>query len=925
MSEENNNNVKENGFFDRPDPLERYTPDGKIFPNMKEKKAGRGPGGCLLIFLLVVLIPTLCYLLTRIPRMYRERQEEKQTKEEMKAGEEALEWSLKQYYGLDKTDYEFKGFQTEFPGYRGTFYVNDQPYQAYFVYPDRLETDYLAEKFRDGLSELMLSRIQESNLFLGYQRANVSFSFNRLPAWVSEKEIEDYLNGKTIGQVKWTDVQTNIYMDFTSADETVFSIFPSAADFYDELMLGELGFKLDVLTVSCYSKPDHEVLARKVFHLGEGLDVQTARVLYENDRELRDEFESSFVEMLERDYGISVRNVIMQGLVLSEDKKHAFVRFRYGDSLYEAYYAGTSPECESGWWTNLYYGAFIDAAQKYLFAKTDGSRVFQNYNGISVSARAVKSMSGFGERKVLPSHVGPEEIAACFKGTADRSTWKSVGTVFYEITVYVNKRDDLPAAINHFIPNTAGACCKMSLKSLRAYEGTPTDKGELLCAFSEWGPEDTKVSFNLGGKEITIVDWWSGEDWTRPESAYDEDFLDYLSEAERNNGFKINRKNPVAGTDNMYLESVALSIMNNKPEGQIITFESRQIAAFLRSGLLADVKNCGSIDWDDLKWNAQVKQIMTINGGMYGFAPDQYWVSLGAGAPSAGIGVFFNTELFKQFNVSPNLPYNLQKEGKWNWDEFEMLCSRLTCDTNNDDQIDVYALSVAAGTLANTALLANDTSIIAKNSENGLLINNSEDDKVKEAFAFTEELYREGYIVPAPNPLNDFGWEKKEFYEGRTAMYIGEEAEGFETFREHSPELQYGFVCFPSGPSASGYRSIQNPYIMAVPDCPSVTKDMSDIMAVYDFYTTCPTLYKDRDSVWVDLYEERIRDEEAALTFAIMLKDGVRRMNPGILIPDYDSGSWPEELQSGRNVDEIINSWSPKWDKGIDDFNQKFQ
>ena len=48
-------------------------------------------------------------------------------------------------------------------------------------------------------------------------------------------------------------------------------------------------------------------------------------------------------------------------------------------------------------------------------------------------------------------------------------------------------------------------------------------------------------------------------------------------------------------------------------------------------------------------------------------------------------------------------------------------------------------------------------------------------------------------------------------------------------------------------------------------------------------------------------------------------------MNPGILIPDYDSGSWPEELQSGRNVDEIINSWSPKWDKGIDDFNQKFQ
>ena len=83
MSEDNNNNVKENGFFDRPDPLERYTPDGKVFPNMKEKKAGGGPGGCLLIFLLVVLIPTLCYFLTRIPRMYRERQEEKQTKEEM--------------------------------------------------------------------------------------------------------------------------------------------------------------------------------------------------------------------------------------------------------------------------------------------------------------------------------------------------------------------------------------------------------------------------------------------------------------------------------------------------------------------------------------------------------------------------------------------------------------------------------------------------------------------------------------------------------------------------------------------------------------------------------------------------------------------------------------------------------------------------
>ena len=920
MSEENTTNESKQDYTDRPKPLDADMFTNDMYPRIGQKKTGDGSlKGYLVIFCLLIGF-LLVLPVFRIPEWNHDRQEAK----DEKIARESLEWSLKQYYGLDKGDYAWDGeFVKMYSGYRCNFIVNGQIYSAEYHSSDWKETDYLVAKFQDGLRGQLLQNIRESNLFPGHVKENVTFTFNKLPIWVTETEIEDFLAGKTNRMEKWKEIETNLGIEFFSKDETVYGVMPSAATFYDALKLGDIGFNVKGLTVSCSMWPIPTdgytgLITSKSFCLPD--DVTKAREMMAEQEPIRTEFRNSFIRMMKEDYGIGRVDLEVVDVTLSENLKCARVQFLYQGGDYDAYSVEESAEGASVWWTNLYYESFIKAAREYLFQKTDASGMFHNYNGISVSARSSKVLKGFGERKVLPSWIGREEVKGCFRSDSDRSLWKLI-TVDYEINVYASDESDFTESWKRFVPNTADACCTMNMSSLNGYLGTPDNV--TLFGTSAYGEDNTStpVYCNFEGAEITILDWWSDENWREIGDAYKAAVMNALSEAERDFNFTLNRRNPVADTGNSYLETVALSIMNNTSEGQIITFKSREIASFLRSGLLADVKNAASINWDDEKWNAQVKQIMTVNGGLYGFALD-------ISDDSAGIGVYFNPEIFKMLNISPDLPYDLQKEGKWNWEEFTKLCGRLTCDTNNDDQTDIYALSVKAGMLADAAFLSNDTSIIAKDGKTGLLVKYNNDSKVTQALNFVETLYREEYIAPAPNPMNDYDWAKKTFYDCRTAMYIDEEYVGYTEIRVNAPSVRYGFVCFPYGPSAGSLRSIQYPNIMAVPACQSVKKDITAALTAYDIYTTVPDFYDpEGDYIWKKnydwrhAYDERIIDQ----TIRIMVTQAPKRMNPAILIPDYDYDTWAEELMNGKDAETVMNSWSTKWNEQIEDFNVKFK
>ena len=925
MSEENTANKSKQDYIDNPNSFDVDMFTNDMYPKIGAKKSEGGClKGCLVFFCMLVAGFLFVLLVLLISERIRDRKQERQGAKDKEIAKESLEWSLKQYYGLDKGDYAWDGeFVKMYSGYRCNFVVNGQIYSAEYHSSDWKETDYLVAKFQDGLREQLLQNIRESNLFPGHVKENVTFTFNKLPTWVTETEIADFFAGNTNRMDKWKEIETNLGIEFFSNDETVYGVMPSAATFYDALKLGDIGFNVKELTVSCSVWPiptdgNTGLVAWRSFQLPD--DVTKAREMMAEQEPIRHQFRNSFTRMMREDYGIDRGDLEIVDITLSESMTYAKVQFCYKDKTYDAYSVGESIESPSGWWTNLYYDSFIKAAREYLYHKAVASGMFPDYNGIAVSARSSKVLKGFGERKVLPSWIGEEEIKDCFRSASDQLKWKEL-TVRYEIDIYVAGESDLTDNWKRYVPNTADACCTLEMSNLNGYVGTP-NKATLLGSSAYIADRTNKpVSYNFEGTEITILDWWSDENWRKAQNQYEEIFLDEFTDSEELYHFTLNRKNIVADTGNSYLETLTLSIVNNVPEGQIITLKSREIATLLRSGLLADVKTA-SVNWDDEKWNAQVKQIMTINGGLYGFAPNNNYISVGSGSYSAGIGVVFDPKVFHTLNISTSLPYDLQKEGKWNWEEFTRLCGRLTCDTNNDDQTDIYALSVKAGTLAEAALLSNDASIITKERDTGLLVKYENNPAALAALNFVETLYKNGYIVPEPNPADDYKWPQTAFRKGNVAMYIAEEEEAYEVLQI---SMMFGFVSFPYGPDAGRARSLQSPHIMAVPSCSSIAKDIPAAIAAYDIYTTAPLMYGG-DSIWMGPYDRKYLDERIITeTLRIMLVDGQKRMNPAILIPDYDYDTWAEELMNGKDLETVMNTWSPKWNEQIEDFNVKFK
>ena len=420
------------------------------------------------------------------------------------------------------------------------------------------------------------------------------------------------------------------------------------------------------------------------------------------------------------------------------------------------------------------------------------------------------------------------------------------------------------------------------------------------------------------GIEVFLLDWWSNpETWRTPNNQYQTVFFDMLADAEETYNFKFNRKNAEYGWGNNYIEATTLSITNNKPDGQIVTMDNRWIASLLSNGQFTDVSKVSTVDWSDEKWNARVKEVMTINGGLYGFA---------AGT-EARTGVFFNKGIFKQFNVDPELPYDLQKEGKWSWEEFSKLCKQLTKDTNNDDVTDVYAVCGQDYIVAYGAMQSNGVFVIEKES-NGLLKVNASDSKVIDALNFVTSLRTDGYMFPRPETVDGSNWDffKKAFYDGKSAMYIEEEWADTQEIRVNAPELDYGFVCFPYGPAEGKLVSIIRENILFVPSCPATADVVEDILFAYNIYTSTPEEYKGDDAIWQSSYDWKFNDERAVNeTIRLMVKDLPQLMYAATLLPQFGDESWPAELQAGSTVAEVLESWTPKWETEVGDFNAKFK
>lgn len=426
--------------------------------------------------------------------------------------------------------------------------------------------------------------------------------------------------------------------------------------------------------------------------------------------------------------------------------------------------------------------------------------------------------------------------------------------------------------------------------------------------------EEDAEARDLGGQTIVIADWWSGNEEGTDESnyritdtTYQEEYWDYQDEMMEKYNYKLIRQTKSSWAD--MAQDAMLSITTNNPLGDIIVLDSGSVASLLDKGMFADVSNVSEFDFSDEKWNQAVLEVMTVGDAVYGFA----------GSTEPRTGVFYNKELFKQAGLDENLPYTMQADGTWTFENFTDLCKKLCMDTDNDGTYDVYAIASFSADFFAAALLANGTDVITKADDGSLMVNTS-DPAVLEALNWGRELYDLGYHMPQPED-SEWNWFVKAFQEGQVAMRVCEE---YNVSEINQYDFDFGFVCFPQGPSADSLISIVRENILVIPSCFD-DQHISDTAFAYNIYTSDVPGYEDDDTAWKASYETLFKDEQAVSeTLNNMINVLPQKMSSTILLPDY-AKDWCYSIDAGSATPaEVMEEYTSQWDAMVSEFNEKF-
>ncbi len=445
--------------------------------------------------------------------------------------------------------------------------------------------------------------------------------------------------------------------------------------------------------------------------------------------------------------------------------------------------------------------------------------------------------------------------------------------------------------------------------------GTPSltkGPGTTITPIPTERPEEVR---NLKGMQIIIGDTYSPEMTPIPISAYEQTVQAIREEEMQKYNFTI-RSVKVADPEEME-EIYISSVENGEPVAQVFELDCRFLAKPMAQGLFYDLATLEELDFTNNYWNDSVRKVMTKGNSIYGMRAERL-------EPCGGF--FWNKRLFKEAGLDPNLPYDLQAVGEWNWTKLEEICKVLTRDKDGDGKTDVYGTcSDSMDTLQ--CLVSSTGKDFLAVDEDGMIYNNCKDDDVMKAMEFAAELYEKGYEMPRPADVEE-DWHITMFQQGKAAMQFGEES-------LCRPEGPYGAECMTD---AIGFVSLPKPdgqkenytyvygNVWVIPSCYD-KETATDIAFAFNQYTvktqereadetyTAPYEYDDyashfyRPGVY-SVYDERVcqetlpryNDGETALFLTRYLVDGLDIRDLTNHYPFTEKT--PEEC-----VNEVWDSW----------------
>ena len=146
-------------------------------------------------------------------------------------------------------------------------------------------------------------------------------------------------------------------------------------------------------------------------------------------------------------------------------------------------------------------------------------------------------------------------------------------------------------------------------------------------------------------------------------------------------------------------------------------------------------------------------------------------------------------------------------------------------------------------------------------------------------------------------------------------------------------DFDFGFVCFPKGPEASGYISIVRENIMVIPVSDQNKERLADIAFAYNIFTD-PVPYDD-DPGWPgtndEYYRYCFRDSRAVNETLDILLNGRKVIDLGYIVPGlWDNNTGVVQAQLLYRIDsaekrpgQTLGEVSPKIQQCLDDFTAK--
>lgn len=408
--------------------------------------------------------------------------------------------------------------------------------------------------------------------------------------------------------------------------------------------------------------------------------------------------------------------------------------------------------------------------------------------------------------------------------------------------------------------------------------------------------------YDLGGIDVVIRDWWSQE--TEPQNAMDEARQEYLDWAQETYNFTV--KQEALSTWGSTPEDFQLYATTGGDDNYYL-FTLRQgaeLTAAMNNGLMYDLSTLDCLDFSEPKWGSGVHEMFSKNGKIYGMRGDE---------PEPRGGMFFNKRLLEEASINPDDIYKWQESGEWTWDKFEELCEQIHEDTDNDGQIDRWAIMTFNQSFQIEAVWSNNGDFIGM--ENGKYVNKLESEETLEALNWAFKML-DTYRRPDPE---DAQWDYcyTGFINGEAA-FLADEAYNAGAYNPDDSSHKFcamvddfGFVCFPKGPKASDYTNIYTDNVFAIPACYDADKAWK-IAFVYDLFTEPTPGYED-ESAMTNSYYSNFRDMESVdYTIARMVKNGrvtyhslIGNLNLG---PDVLWGINAEQTPA-QQAEAIRNTW----------------